>query len=443
MYRFTDFDVSTPRIRLSGAGAKWSSGEIIALYGNSGSGADLFCLLLAGLIDKIGVTLPAGKGRLLRQEVTWDKQALSVFKVDGQELYRLEPSERAKRVAVIFSNPELYIIGNTVLEEFQYTFAAINRPNPPLQALRRYGLYGKATYRTETLSGGEQHRLNWACALESDPNVLIADLSRSNLDNDFTQHLIAWLSEERSNKVTVVYGLRPGQLEGVDHTPYTIENGHVREGMPDASDFPTIAKARESVRQKYSPRTLGTVLLQVRMLGHAELLDRVKAVSFDLHRNEVLQVRGPNGSGKTTLGRILSGRIPRDLVVGTPTPELSSFKPVMCLQHPERFFLRGSVDDELHDVDMRKMCGLTAEQGRLSPLDLAPSKRKLLAAAVTLQISDGFAILDEPTAGMDHSDKIRFIELLNSKANLPVVITSHDDALLDVGTVREWGEMAP
>ncbi len=114
---------------------------------------------------------------------------------------------------------------------------------------------------------------------------------------------------------------------------------------------------------------------------------------------------------------------------------------VASSQYPERSFITASVRTELPDEHLRGLCGLE-EFASTHPRNLPRALQKLLSVAITLRLSRGYGILDEPTAGMDLPTKLRFISLLNEFRELGIIIFTHDPALDELGLTLDWKELS-
>ncbi len=432
------FDVTFDGSQISGSDVTLQQGDLIELHGLSGAGCETFLLLLGGLIPSLTRTEPSAKGKIVRPTIRIAPEDLPPVRFDDSPLHGMDEVDRASTVGIVFGEPELFILGETVWEEFRYGFSAVNRNAPRINALERYGLYGKQNLRTETLSCGEQHRLNWACFLELRPPVVLADLSSANLDSEFLDHLRSWLIGRRGSQIAVVHGVPRGHF-GNAATQWHFNDGILHQGPPDDDDIPHRNAARDLLTEEFRARqTRDPVKLQVAELCRDEVTG---PVSFNLHEREVLRISGPNGVGKTTLGKILTGQIRRVEVNGGTIPLVRSMKAAMSFQYPGRAFLAPNLRLELSDPQVVDICEFSDTELAAEPRSLPFSRQKLAASAIALSIAEDFAVLDEPTAGMDFHDKLRLVRLLNHRNELSSIIISHDLEIEAIGRSITWDEI--
>jgi energy-coupling factor transport system ATP-binding protein len=178
-------------------------------------------------------------------------------------------------------------------------------------------------------------------------------------------------------------------------------------------------------------------------------------IDLSIDAGERVAITGRNGSGKTTLIRHWNGLLRptagRVLIDGRPTEtrrvaELARLVG-LAFQDPARQLFKGSVRAEVEfgarNVGLRgrelaaaadealASVGL-AEQARVSPYDLGPSRRRLLAIASVVAMRTPVLVLDEPTIGLDTAQRSLVAALVArlSAEGRTIVAISHDARLV-------------
>ena len=157
-----------PRRVLSDLSLEVASGQMLALIGPNGAGKSTLLRAVSGVI-------PARSGRA---------------RVDGSDLLRLSPIQRARLLAVVpqavslppaFSAWETVLLGRTPYLNFLGQVSARDE-EIARQAMTRVEALDLAERRIGELSGGEQQRILLARALAQSTPVLLLDEPTSNLD---------------------------------------------------------------------------------------------------------------------------------------------------------------------------------------------------------------------------------------------------------------------
>jgi branched-chain amino acid transport system ATP-binding protein len=205
----------------------------------------------------------------------------------------------------------------------------------------------------------------------------------------------------------------------------------------------------------------------------------VDDVSLEVHDGTIHALIGPNGAGKTTCfnlltkflqpthgrisfkGRDITGLRPaqvarlglvRSFQISAVFPRLTALENVrLALQrvrgHSFDFWrsentLRAFDDrarELLHDVGLADFADAAAGQ-------LAYGQKRALEIATTLALDPEMLLLDEPTAGMTHSDVDRIVELIRRiRAGRTILMVEHNlsvvEGLCDTITVLTRGRV--
>ncbi len=178
---------------LNGLTTNFALGGRTAILGANGTGKSTLLSLLDGLIFPRSGTIHAF-GKPLTEETLEDR----TFSMDFR-----------KRVAFVFSNPDVQLFSSTVWDEI--AFGPLQLDLPPdtvrdivdrqLETLRITDLRDRAPY---TLSDGQKKKVAIASSLSTDPDVLLLDEPTNGLDPRTQVWLIEVLHELHQNGKTVI-----------------------------------------------------------------------------------------------------------------------------------------------------------------------------------------------------------------------------------------------
>lgn len=178
-------------------------------------------------------------------------------------------------------------------------------------------------------------------------------------------------------------------------------------------------------------------------------------IDLTIERGVRVAIAGRNGSGKSTLVRHWNGLLRptagRVLVDGTETAnrrvaELARIVG-MTFQDPDRQLFAGTCRREVafgarnaglrgRELEAAVVGALDAvglaERADVNPYDLGGSKRRLLAIASVLAMRTPVVVLDEPTMGLDATERERVAAVIASLAaeGRTLVAISHDPTFI-------------
>jgi energy-coupling factor transport system ATP-binding protein len=156
-------------------------GEVVLITGASGCGKSTLALALCGLI-------PSRVHGELRGRVMFGSTPLSGMK----------PHEASQLVGMVFQNPNLQLINQTVQSEVAFGPENLALPQPEIAArvdwcLDVTGMAGMRSAAVVTLSGGQKQRTAIAATLAMRPRILVLDEPLSDLDPVGAQEVLATL----------------------------------------------------------------------------------------------------------------------------------------------------------------------------------------------------------------------------------------------------------
>lgn len=165
-------------------------------------------------------------------------------------------------------------------------------------------------------------------------------------------------------------------------------------------------------------------------------------ISFEVNSGECIALIGPNGAGKTTLMNCLlgnkfinSGSIKiNSLIPGNQ--KLKEFLNILPQENvvPEKLkvkellsFIQKLYNNPLSIQEIDELLRFDDSQKDNFASKLSGGQKRLLSFIITLIGRPKLIFLDEPTAGMDTSTRIRFWEIVNNLKNkgLTIIYSSH------------------
>ncbi|WKN48477.1 ABC transporter ATP-binding protein [Nocardioides sp. Arc9.136] len=217
------------------------AGTVVALLGTNGAGKTSALEVVEGLAPP-----SAGEVRVLGLDPVADR------------------AEVRRRTGVLLQSSG-FPADLTVAETLRMWAATMTAPRPVADALADLDLAGRADVRVRALSGGELRRLDLACTLLGEPEVVLLDEPTTGLDPESRRRvweLVAGLrdrgcsvlltthhleeAEELADRVAIMHAGRivregtPAQL-GADH-PSTIRFEGTAAGLPDLHGLPAVAR---------------------------------------------------------------------------------------------------------------------------------------------------------------------------------------------------------
>ena len=166
----------------------------------------------------------------------------------------------------------------------------------------------------------------------------------------------------------------------------------------------------------------------------------LKDISFKVNNGETLGVIGFSGSGKSTLLKIISGILEKDsgeiiypenseIAMAFQYSALFDFLDVFDnISFPlvERKELRGKYSkSEIEKIvkEKLKMVGLEGIEDKY-PSELSGGMQKRVGFARAIVTNPNIILYDEPTAGLDPKERVKFRNLISSFAENKIVILS-------------------
>lgn len=165
-------------------------------------------------------------------------------------------------------------------------------------------------------------------------------------------------------------------------------------------------------------------------------------ISFNVNSGECIALIGPNGAGKTTLMNCLLGNKfinSGSIKINSLNPgnqKLKEFLNILPQENvvPEKLkvkellsFIQKLYNNPLSIQEIDELLRFDDSQKDNFASKLSGGQKRLLSFIITLIGRPKLIFLDEPTAGMDTSTRIRFWEIVNNLKNkgLTIIYSSH------------------
>ncbi|MBK1625111.1 hypothetical protein [Afifella marina] len=419
-------------------GIDFEAGEIVYLDAASGERPSLFLELLSGLARFSRYLQPVEGRAMVRRPFPVRGLDLFSYELSDGSRFKLTMSDedcpagrnfrlhRAQTIGFVFGEPKQYSVGRNVAEEIRYSFAALGREAPPDYAVfEKYGLTQILAHPTQSLSGGESHRLNIACVVETGSPFLILDLSAANLDRDFKTFLKGLLKEIRESRIVLIYDGGRGDFVDLCSRAVTISAARVEE--VDLARVQAAFASRPTLLLTDTAGEGANPVLVAEGFCHAGLARPFSAV---LGEGEHALFLAPNGTGKTSLARGLVG-------IGTGHRgrlwRREGSRIAATFQYPDRLPVHLTVGELDRGGVFRSHFPKVGRDVRVADLPL--SRKKLLYVLAFLAMPLEILILDEPFAGLDRPEMEILLAQINAASGLSAMIFSHE-AEIEAETVR-------
>jgi ABC-type sugar transport system ATPase subunit len=401
---------------LKGARFEVRAGEVHALMGENGAGKSTLARILAGSA----------------------KADAGIISLDGRPIHIANPIDAQRLgIGIIYQEldlfPSLSVAENLVIGNLHAAGQRIESFCRPF--LDQAGLNCDLRQPVSALPIGQRQLLAIARALSMNARILLMDEPTSSLSGDAAERLFALIGDLKRRGVAIVYVshkmdeifrladratvLRDGETIGTVEIAATSPEELIR--MMVGRDLQVAARRRSIA---------GDIALTVRGLTTAKLRD----VSFELHRGQVLGIAGLVGSGRSELGaalygldRVRAGTVDARARIGL-VPEDRRLQGLMMRMS----VLENSTLAVLPSLARFGFLNLRREAAELAPVarqlglncpslhapvgQLSGGNQQKVLLSRWLLVNPGILFLDDPTRGIDVGAKQDIYRMIDDLA---------------------------
>ncbi|WP_270774168.1 ATP-binding cassette domain-containing protein [Weissella confusa] len=411
-------------------------GSFNLMVGPSGSGKSTLLKALAGLLPKFGGIVTNGDVLL-----------------EGQSIGPIAPFEKAKRVAMLFQNPDRQFAMRIAREQITFALENLQLPVGDIErrvtdAIARLNLDALADQELLTLSGGEKQRVALATIFAMQSDIILLDEPFANVDPAARQLLLQDLKDlQQTNGTTILisdhdlsgYANLVDTLYQLDTQTGTLHEAsrHMLTDIAPAPTFGGTPVGDGPLRWQYFGVAVGD-----RQLLHD--------ATFTAPAGQIGLISGANGIGKSTFfkglthQRAYDGQILWENVDGRKVKQKHwSQRLALVFQSAIDQFVTMTVASEIalskkfslqanYWTDDRVAAAL--EKLQLSDLQdhvvyqLSGGQQKKLQLLTMLIMGQPVLLLDEPLAGLDSASVNVLMTLLQEtiqQTNQTVLMISH------------------
>ncbi|ADK15291.1 MULTISPECIES: ABC transporter ATP-binding protein [Clostridium] len=433
--------------------------DFLLIAGRSGSGKSTLARAIVG-------TVPNFYGGTIGGEI----------KIDGELVNKMSHKERAKKITMVFQDPEKQLVMNKVHREIAFGLENIGADEGVIkrrvyEALQFSGILHLAERDVTSLSGGEKQKVAVASALVYMPRCIILDEPTSQLDPSSAEEMLNLVKkinqelgitviviEQRVNRwfdtVDSIAIMNDGTLELFKDKKDFYDNCNQRQYMfmPDylklfkKLDFNAMPQDFKDARVKILNSSLKlkekdksifqendeAEVLSVKKMGCKYGSKKVlNNLNFNVKKGEFISIMGANGAGKSTLLKCIMGLKNYEGTIKLYGKDISKMDIRQIAKHigyvsqnPNDYLSKESVYEEVkftmdnYGIYDEKVIENILKELEIydlrekNPRDLSGGQRQRVAIATILVLQPDMILLDEPTRGLESGLKYKLGKLL-------------------------------
>ncbi len=399
-----------------------------------GSGKSTFFKLLCGLYPQFGGQITNG----------------GVF-LEGQPLEQIVPFERAKRIGMLFQDPDKRFCMATLDQQLTFVLENLQLPADQITAkkqhiLQELELTSLKDRQLSTLSGGQKQQAALACVLATESAIILLDEPFANVDPTSKNKLLKLLLKlKKQGKTFIIADHDPSGYQDLLDFAYRFNADHSRLIKFNLSRS-TLASP---VPLRWQPLKPGKLTWKQLSLTRGNKL-LLKPHDLTLPKGQLGLLSGANGVGKSSLFQALCTLIPYQGNLSYAGQRPSRFfkqrwakKVGLMLQEASAQFSCATVQEELALVSQNTLAphywtkerffyakqalGLT-ELAHHSVYQLSGGQQQKLQFLSVLAMGQPVLLLDEPFANLDQASIQTCLTLLKDSCHAEqttVLLTSH------------------
>ena len=445
-FELKDIHKDYPGVKaLDGVSLSLREGEVHALLGENGAGKSTLIKIVSGAI-----TPTSGKIVIYGQEYSQMTPAQSVklgIGVIYQE-FTLVPTISVYENMFLgneIRKSNLVVDKKKMIEETKNVFSRLGISIDPLAIVR-------------DLSVAEQQLVEIAKAISRDVKILIMDEPSAPLTEKEVDSMLALVRKLKARGVTIIYiSHRMEELFSISDRITVLRDGqyidtlNTSETNVDELISLMIGRSLENRFPQRKGKPSDEIVLSV---SHLRLKKRVRDVSFELHKGEILGLFGLVGAGRTETVRAIFGADPiesgkvyidgEEVSFNSPLQAIKSglallpedrknqgvivsmsVKENSTLACPKRIVRSGVIrkkyEDRITDEYINKLKIKTPSRDQLVR-NLSGGNQQKVVLAKWLASEAKIIIVDEPTRGIDVLAKHEIYSLLNDLADSGIAI---------------------
>ena len=399
-----------------------------------GSGKSTFFKLLCGLYPQFGGQITNG----------------GVF-LEDQPLEQIVPFERAKRIGMLFQDPDKRFCMATLDQQLTFVLENLQLPADQITAkkqhiLQELELTSLKDRQLSTLSGGQKQQAALACVLATESEIILLDEPFANVDPTSKNKLLKLLLKlKKQGKTFIIADHDPSGYQDLLDFAYRFNADHSRLIKFNLSR----STLTSPVPLRWQPLKPGKLTWKQLSLTRGNKL-LLKPHDLTLPKGQLGLLSGANGVGKSSLFQALctlisyQGNLSYD---GQRPPRFFkqrwAKKVGLMLQEATAQFSCATVQEELALVSQNTLAphywtkerlfyakqalGLT-ELAHHSVYQLSGGQQQKLQFLSVLAMGQPVLLLDEPFANLDQASIQTCVTLLKESCRAEqttVLLTSH------------------